>query len=205
MNNLREQQLAWLDNIVSSSGLTLTDIARRAKLNPSTLTRFRARDDSGHVLTARTVQKIEAATGVPAYEQRAKARPAPMLAEGEASPFLFDDNVQDVLVDALRAVVQRSNSVDLWVLKTHALTAVGYFHGDVLIVDRDVQPRAGDAVCAQRYDWRRGTAETIFRVYRTPYLLTASMLGDPGQPDIVDDENVVIKGVVVGGCHLRPN
>lgn len=203
MTDLREQQLAWLENIINSSGLTLTDVARRAKLNPSTLTRFRAKDDGGHTLTARTVQKIEEATGVPAYEQRTKVRAVSVLSEGEATPFVFDEKTNDLMIEALRSVVQRSNSIDLWILKTSALAGVGYQEGDVIIVDRDALPRPGDAVCAQRYDWRRGTAETIFRVFRTPYLLTAHIAGEPGQPDVVDDETVAIKGVIVGGCHLR--
>lgn len=203
MVDLREQQLAWLDNITASSGLTVTDIARRARLNPSTLTRFRAQNDSGHTLTSRTVKKIEEATGVPAYEQRARPRLVQAFNEVEASPYSFDEKTQDMLVEALRTLVARSNSIDLWTLKTQTLTAVGYSEGDILVVDRDLIPRAGDVVCAQRYDWRRGTAETIFRVYRTPYLLTANSQGDPGIPEVVDGENIVIKGVIVGGCHLR--
>ena len=203
MTDLRDQQLAWLENILTSSGLTLTDVARRARLNPSTLTRFRAKDDSGHTLTARTVQKIEEATGVPAYEHRARPRLVAAFNEAEAMPFEFDDNVQDLLIEALRSMVARSNNVDLWVLKSGALSAVGYDEGDVIIVDRNAEPRPGDAVCAQRYDWRRGTAETVFRVFRKPYLLSAAARGEPAMPEVLDDENVVIRGVVVGGCRLR--
>lgn len=202
MTDLRDQQIAWLDNITASSGLTLTDIARRAGLNPSTLSRFKQKNESGHTLTARTVKKIEEATGVPAYEQRIRPKLA-YFNEEEAIPFKLDENAQDLMVEALRTVVSRTNSVDLWQLKTRALSAVGYAEGDVILVDREAQPRPGDAVCAQKYDWRRGIAETIFRIYRTPYLLTAIAFGDPGQPEIVDDENVVIKGVVIGGCHFR--
>jgi transcriptional regulator with XRE-family HTH domain len=202
MTDLREQQLAWLENITSSSGLTLTDIAKRANLNPSTLTRFRSRDDGGHVLTSRTVQKIEAATGVPAYEQR--TRPSlSFFSEEEGEIFKIDTKAQDILVEALRSVVKTTNSLDLWTLKTPALAAAGYGLGDIVLVDRDATPRAGDAVCAQKYDHRRGTAETIFRIYRTPYLLTALSSGQPGMPEIVDDENVVIRGVIVGGCRVR--
>lgn len=202
MTDLRDQQLAWLDNITSSSGLTLTDIARRANLNPSTLTRFRAQNDGGHVLTSRTVQKIETATGVPAYEQRTRPNLS-FFSEEEGVPFKPDDRTQDLLVEALRAIISKSNSVDLWTLKTPALAAAGYGLGDIVLVDRDATPRAGDAVCAQKYDHRRGIAETIFRIYRTPYLLTALSSGQPGMPEIVDDENVVIRGVIVGGCRIR--
>lgn len=202
MTDLRDQQLAWLENIISSSGLTLTDIARRARLNPSTLTRFYSKNESGHTLTSRTVQKIEEATGVPAYEQRVRPKLA-FFAEEDAVPYKIEDESQGILIDCLKSVVARSQNVDLWQLKSSVLSAIGYDQGDVILVDKAAVPRPGDAVCAQKFDWRRGIAETIFRVYRTPYLLTALMSGEPGAPEIVDDENIVIKGVVMGGCRLR--
>ncbi len=202
MKDLREQQLAWLDNIVAASGLELSNVARRAKLDPSTLTRFHQRNDSGHTLTAKTVKKIEDAFGVPAYEVR--RRPTlTAFQEPDAEPYRLEHDAQELMIQALRAVVAKTNSVDLWLMKSQVLSAAGYRQGDVVIVDRDATPRAGDAVCAQIYDWRRGTAETIFRIYRTPYLLTAASQGEPGLPEIVDDENVVIKGVVMGGARLR--
>lgn len=202
MTDLRDQQLAWLENIISSSGLTLTDIARRARLNPSTLTRFYSKNESGHTLTSRTVQKIEDATGVPAYEQRVRPKLA-FFAEEDAVPYNFEDNGSDVLAAALKSVVAKSQNIALWILKSSVLSAVGYGQGDVIIVDKEASPRPGDAVCAHKYDWRRGVAETIFRVYRTPYLLTALQHGEPAAPEIVDDENIVIKGVVMGACRLR--
>lgn len=203
MTDLRDQQLAWLDNITASTGLTLTDVARRSRLDPSTLTRFRSKNEGGHTLTAKTIKKIEDSTGIPAYEVRLRRPTLASFHEEEAEPYKIDDKAQDLLVEALRAIVSRSNSVDLWMMKSDVLSAAGYRDGDILVVDRDATPKVGDAVCAQRYDWRRGTAETIFRIYRTPYLLTAIAQGEPGIPEIVDDENIVIKGVIVGGCHLR--
>lgn len=202
MSDLRAQQLAWLDNIISSSGLTLTDIARRAGLNPSTLSRFHANDDSGHTLTSRSVKKIEDATGVPAYEQRIRPSMA-FFSEEEGEPYIFNEKTQDIMIHALRAVADRSKAVELWTLKTTALSAAGFDRGDVVVVDREEKVRPGDAVCALKFDHRRGISETVFRVYRTPYLLTALADGQPGLPDIVDNENVVIKGVVVGGCRMR--
>lgn len=202
MTDLRDQQLAWLDNIVATSGLELSNVARRARLDPSTLTRFHSKNESGHTLTSKTIKKIEDAFGIPAYEVR--RRPSlTAFQEPDAEPYKVDNDAQELMIQALRTVVSKSNSVDLWVMKSHVLSAAGYRQGDVLLVDRDATPRAGDAVCAQIYDWRRGTAETIFRIYRTPYLLTASSQGEPALPEVVDDETVVIKGVVLGGARLR--
>lgn len=202
MSDLREQQIAWLENITVSSGLTLTDVARRAGLNPSTLSRFYSNNQSGHALTARTVKKIEDATGVPAYEQR--LRPAlAFFSEEEGVVYDPASGTGGFLLHALEAVAQKAQGVELWTLKTPALSAVGHNAGDVVIVDRTEQPRSGDAVCALKYDHRRGIAETIFRIYRTPYLLTALANGQPGLPEIVDNENIILKGVIVGSFRLR--
>lgn len=202
MTNLREQQLAWLDHIASSSNLSLTEIARIAGLTPSTLTRFRNNDEMGHTLTARTVKKIEDATRVPAYEARVMPK-IQAFSEDEATPYRIDVESGNPLEQALHAIASKSNTIDLWRLKTSALAAMGYPAGMVVAVDRDAIPRNGDAVCAQKYDFRRGTAETLFRVWRTPYLLSAYANDEPANPEIVDNENVVIMGVIVGGCHIR--
>ncbi|MEY9718811.1 helix-turn-helix domain-containing protein [Sinorhizobium fredii] len=201
MTNLREQQLAWLEHISNSSGLTLTEIARAAGLTPSTLTRFRANDKFGHSLTAKTVKKIEDATRVPAYESRSRPKVV-SVSEGEAATYVADDPTNPIHV-ALNGIVKQSNHLDLWELKTGSLAAVGYSKGMVVIVDRKATPRNGDAVCAQKFDYRRGTAEVIFRVWRTPYLLTAAVDDEPGQPEIVDNENVAIAGVIIGGLYIR--
>lgn len=202
MSTLRDQQLAWLDHITKSSGLTITEIARAAGLNPSTLTRFKAKNDSGHTLTSSTVRKIENATRVPAYESKLMPK-MQQFSEEEAAPYIALEKPQGLVESALKSAATQAGNVDLWTLKTGSLAAVGYCSGMVVVIDRGAQPRNGDAVCAQKYDFRRGTAETVFRVFRTPYLLTAYMEGEPALPEIVDGENVAIMGVVVGGFRLR--
>lgn len=202
MTTLRDQQIAWLDHISKSSGLTITEIARAAKLHPSSLTRFKSKNDSGHTLTSKTVKKIEDATRVPAYESR-QTPVIQAFSEEEAKPFIAMDNPGNPVETALKAATKEANHIQLWTLKTNGLAAVGYLPGMVVAVDQEATPKNGDAVCAQKYDFRRGTAETLFRVFRHPYLLTASDLGEPGQPEIVDNENVVIVGVIVGGFRLR--
>ncbi|WP_292055486.1 helix-turn-helix transcriptional regulator [Martelella sp.] len=200
MSTLREQQLAWLEHITSASGLTLTEVARKAGLHPSTLTRFWSRDDDGHTLTSSTVAKIEQATRVPAYE--ASHPKITAFAENEATPFVpVNDN--NPVEAALKLAAERSTDIHLWSLKTGTLSAVGYPSGMIVAVDQAMTPRAGDAVCAQIYDFRRGTAETVFRVFRAPYLLSAAASGEPSQPELVDNERVVIAGVIVGGFTLR--
>lgn len=202
MSTLRDQQIAWLDHITKSSGLTITEIARTSGLNPSTLTRFKAKNDSGHTLTSSTVRKIESATRVPAYESKLMPK-IQAFSEDEAQRYVAMDNPSNPVESALRSATAQAGTIDMWTLKTGSLSAVGYLPGMVVVVDKSAQPRSGDAVCAQKYDFRRGTAETLFRVFRMPYLVTAYMEGEPGMPEVVDEENVAITGVIVGGFRLR--
>jgi len=201
MTNLRDQQLAWLDHISKTSGLTFTEIARAAGLTPSTLTRFKKQDINGHTLSAKTVKLIEDATNVPAYQTRTRPKLV-SFSEGEAIPYQVEDTENPVLA-SLKSVVDNSNSLDLWELKTQSLSAAGYGLGMVVVVDRNATPHSGDCVCAQVYDDRRGTAATIFRVFRTPYLITAYRDREPEPPEVVDDHNIRIAGVVVAGIHVR--
>ncbi|WP_377299649.1 LexA family protein [Rhizobium sp. SGZ-381] len=201
MTTLRDQQLAWLNHIGQSANMTLTEIARAAGLTPSTLTRFANNNENGHTLTAKTVKRIEDATRVPAYESRVIPR-VQTFSEDEAQRYVAAE-AKSPMEKALRQASQEARNVHLWTLKTNSLAAVGYSAGMVVVVDQDETPRNGDAVCAQKYDYRRGTAETIFRVYRTPYLLSAFLDAEPLMPEIVDNENIAIAGVVVGGFRLR--
>lgn len=202
MTDLRDQQLAWLDHITQTAKMSLTEIARAAGLTPSTLTRFRQNDAMGHTLTAKTVRKIEDATHIPAYETKNIPK-IQFFSENEAARYSIGADKDDVVNVAIDSLVKQTPTMDAWVLKTNALSALGYLPGMIVIIDREAQPRNGDAVCAQKYDLRRGTAETIFRVWRNPYLLSASAAGEPTAPEIVDDENVAIAGVVIGGFRTR--
>lgn len=201
MESLRDKQLAWLRHIERTSGKTLTEIARASHVDPSTISKF-IHNAQGHTLTTKIVQRIEDATRVPAYQSNV----APKLvafSEEEAQPYVVDPASDNLLEVALRELVSRSNAVDLWLLKTTALSAMGLQPGMVAIVDRDAKPRNGDCVVAQRYDFRRGSAETIWRVFRQPYLLGAPAEGEPPLPEIVDNEKIVVMGVVTGACHIR--
>ena len=54
----------WLTRVLETTGLTPTALAERAGLAASTLTRFLYREVK-HSLSARTVAKVAAATGIP--------------------------------------------------------------------------------------------------------------------------------------------
>jgi len=201
MDTLRDRQLAWLRHIEKTTGKKRTEIARAAGFDPSTLSKF-VHNAEGHTLTPKIIQRIEDTFRIPAYENNTIPFQQ-SFSEEEARPYLLDRDTANPLELALKDIVSRSNAIDLWVLKTQALTSLGYMPGMVVVVDREAKPRNGDAVVAQKYDFRRGTAETIFRLWRTPYLMSASLVGEPLLPEIVDNEKLVIMGVITGACHIR--
>ena len=123
------------------------------------------------------------------------------LAETEALPITDTDND---IGRVLNALVSGRNAANPWTLNSRALEDAGYLPGDILVVDLNAQPKAGDVVCVQIYKWAEGKADTVFRIYEPPYLLAACR--DPAlrRPLLVDNNHIIIKGVVTECLRRRP-
>ena len=95
------------------------------------------------------------------------------------------------------------NSQTVWRIGTNALALLGYREGDFILVDLNEEPRAGDIVVAQLYDWKSGTAHTVIRAFQPPYLLRPGLDAADLRPEVVDNDRVGIKGVVVASWRKR--
>lgn len=190
---------AYLLRVMATTGLTQTQLANHAGLDPSTLSRFLSEERQGHTLRATTLRKIEMTTGV--RVDSGAAPPPPGFAESEAAPLAVDD--AGPLQRIIAVLAAEGANVDPWTLHSPALDGAGYRRGDILLVALGVTPAAGDIVCAQIYDWAKGRAETVFRMFQPPYLVAAT--SDPAylRPHLVEDGKVVIKGVVVHTIRSR--
>lgn len=196
-------QKRWLEDLLHRLGLTATELARRAELNPSTLTRFlNDASERGHTLTFRSVRKIEQA--VARLENQPVRRSSTGFSETEGTPY-DAETFKDGLAHAVAALTSGRNAVDAWKVGTGALCDLGIDPGDVLIVDMNEPPRSGDIVCAQVYDLPLGGARTVFRLWEPPYLLSGSLEPGRRKPILVDDEKAVIRGVVVSTLSPRQN
>jgi hypothetical protein len=198
------QHRDFVRRVVKRTGKAATRIAKELGIAPSTLTRLlREPDDSTSTLHARTLRMLEEYSGLafgPGGEQGG-APGTPGFRE-EAVP--FDTKGADpALSAAIKALIAGRKAADPWTIKTKSLERIGFMPGDVVIVDLGMRAQAGNAVCAQVYDVRSGTAETVMRLYEPPYLLTASLDEALRRPLVVDDEQVTIKGVVLPH-RLRP-
>lgn len=198
----REEMRAWLRSILLHLGWTGTELARRMGKPPSTINRFLNDPDATHSLSVKTLKEIEAKTGFAPLKYPEARRPRG-FSESDAAPFDLTQTSGDLALDGVvRTLCAGHAGVDPWVLRSQALDAIGYLPGDILIVSLNERPRAGDVVCAQVYDWGKGRAETIFRVYEPPYLMAATTSKELLRPHVVDDERVVVKGVMLQS--LRP-
>ena len=200
---LREAQKRWLDQVRSISGVTLTEIARRANMNPSSLTQFYNKEHRAGTLETLSLRRISDAMGVPVSSD-ALGEAGPLnsgFRELEAEPYQID--LRSPVSAAVDAMIDDRDHVHPWTLRSNALDMAGYRPGDILIVDLNGKPSAGDIVCAQLYDWQTGRAETVFRIFEPPFLIAASSEEAFRRPRLVDDNSVAIKGVVEGMFRPR--
>jgi len=205
MESSREQVRAWLEDVLRQTGETPSALARRAGLATTTLTRFLTEEGEQRMLGLRSIAKIAHAAnvaplGVPGV--KSTAGPVPGFAEQEAAPYRLKPEQPSALDQAVTALIGGRSAADPWVLKSRALELAGYLPGDILILDLNAVPERQKVVCAQVYRWEERRAETVFRIYEPPYLVAAS--NDPAfrKPLLVDNDRVIIKGVVTHSLRV---
>jgi transcriptional regulator with XRE-family HTH domain len=195
-------QRAYVIRVMARTGWNQTDLAQRAGLDPSTLSRFLSGHRPGRALRASTIRKIEAITGIAFTGGDEPAGPAGSgFAEAEAEPLAVPS--QGPLQEIVAALSRGRVNIDPWTLKSRALDGAGFRPGDILLVALGETPVAGDVVCAQIYDWAKGKAETVFRLFQPPYLVAATSEAGLLRPFVVDDSRVIVKGVVVNAIRGR--
>lgn len=195
MQNSRETQIAWVRAVLAHLGVSATELARRAKIAPSTLQRPLNDPTWTSMLSGRTMAAIAQVAGLAPLEFPNRVRGA---ATQEAEPYRFDqaEDAADNFDRSVRELCQGRAGREAWQMKSFALELSGILPGDVLIVDSNLTPAADDIVCAQMFDWSGTKAETVFRLFDPPYLVTNSVRAGREKPIAVDNSSVVIKGVV---------
>lgn len=203
MSDVKQDQLNWVTAVKAYLGVTSNNqLAVLAGVNPGLIQKPFSKNYKGK-FGMDTLQKIADAAGLRVMEY--PNRPA-ALAEAEAVPFVYADSGDAIAqnVDrAVRELTRGRNGRDPWVIKGYALELSGYLPGDIVVVDLNMQPKPQDIVCALLYDWPGGKAETVFRLYDPPFLLTNSLRFGAQKPLLVDDSSVVVRGVVDGMFRRR--
>lgn len=193
--DLRDRQREWLQQLVNATGKSASQIAVLSGVSDTTLTRLLHNPDYEGTLTQLTIDRIKDTMRVPGPAE-AGGRRSEMLGFAEAE--VLDEGAEPAAVmRVIKALLSARQSAVAWRIKTSALEAVGYLPGDLVIVDPHVNPQPQDVVCATVNDFRRGGAETVWRVFMPPYLIGASHDRTAYKPLLIDNDNVSIKGVVV--------
>jgi transcriptional regulator with XRE-family HTH domain len=206
MEPTRDEIASWIKEVLAKTGDTPSALARKAGLATTTITRF-LNDPGSPMLSLRSMAKIAHVAGVATVPGAPSASPPSVgFAEAEGEPFHVTN--ADTPVDrAIRALISQRNAADPWILRTRAIEALGYLVGDIVIVDLNCKPISGDAVCAQSYNWEKGQAITIFRIYEPPYLVAATLdtalSAALRKPLLVDNDRVIIKGVITDELRSR--
>lgn len=128
---------------------------------------------------------------------------APGFAESDTEQFIHKA-AQDRHIDAFtKALGCDRPGIDAWRVKSNSMVLGGYLVNDVIVVDTHLanSSRAGDIVLAQIYNHQTGSASTVLRRLEPPVLIAASPSDDDQGVLVVDGNNVVLIGKVIGSCR----
>jgi transcriptional regulator with XRE-family HTH domain len=191
----RDNIRAWLRQVLETKGWTPNQLAKAAQVSASTLSR--ALNDDRFTTGIPTIEKVVRATGLPPPEgigiTKGKLGTGGFR-EPEATPMPARSSDNDA-----------DPNLSEWRLNSRALELAGYLPGDFVELNQTLAPSGDDVVCAQVYDISRGTAETVFRIFDPPYLVTRSLDERVSRkPLLIDNERVRVVGTVVRSWRLRP-
>lgn len=190
---LRGRQRGWLQELVKVTGKSASQIAAECGVSDTTLTRLLHNPDYTGTLSQLTIDKIKDTLRVSGPEETGRRG---MLGLSEAE--ILDVAVETAAITRVLKVILVSHAEAVaWRLKTAALEAVGYLPGDIVVVDPHATPQVQDAVSAQVHDFRGGGVETVWRVFMPPYLVGASHDRTAYKPLLIDNDRVIVKGVIV--------
>lgn len=195
----------FVRSVVEKTGTPPTRIATELGIAPSTLTRLLNEPEGGKAtLRATTIAKLERYSGLQAPTMDLPEGSSKVAATSREDALPFDAQGADATVAAaIKAIVAGRKGIDAWTIRSRALECAGYMPGDTVLVDLTTFPKAGEPACAQVYYGRGGPGETVMRIYEPPYLVAATFDGALRKPLLVDDERVIVKGLILPH-RLRP-
>lgn len=205
---LRTRQREWLQRVLIEKGIKPTPLAKTLGVAATTLTRKLNDPDDTAILSDLIVRRIadHLKVQVPNFldDDLPAVHSRRGFAETDATPYLPEPGLDGDLIQIIHRMTDRPG-VDPWRMRGRALECMAYLPGDIMLVDLNAEAQPGDIVCAQVYDWTdHSNSRTVFRVYTPPFLVAAG----PGEayraPFLVDNSNVVIKGVVIASLRPRP-
>jgi len=194
----------WIRAVARYMNLSLSDLALNSGLAASTVTRY-INDKSGKLsVTERTIEAIAIYSGIPKNVLPGQRR-LPGFSESETVRYDAhqDGALPDWVGTAIAAHKGNRSGIEPWLMKGWALDQLGILPGDILMIDQNRRPKAGDIVVAQLTDPVTQRTEMVMRRFDPPFITTHSSKMGPGRPETVDDDRVVIMGVECGVIRPR--
>lgn len=183
-DELREVIREWLQKVIRGSGLSATEIARRAGMATTTLTRFLNNPEHQSVPSLVTIEKVARVTKYAPPPGLGVAADGIGFSEPEISPYQG-------------AATGDEEAGDWWEIGSRVLDLEGFMPGDRVLVSLRQPPRAGSVVVAQIVARGGEEVETVFRKYEPPFLTARSTVANQPKPVLIDPEKVSIMGVVL--------
>lgn len=170
----RDAAIAYVDMLVRETGLDLTNLARRAGVSSTTLTRFHNDPRYTNSLSARTLKKLSDVTGIPlppslggapggtsplpsgALNTHAVPQPGPRdlpvvgHARGGHEGYFFDNGIVESYVERPWFLLGQSSAYAVYV-NDGSMDPV-LRHGQLVYVSPTVPPTPGDDVVVQLDD-----------------------------------------------------
>jgi len=200
--HLQDRQRAWLLRVIETTGLKPSQIARGADVSDTTLTRLLNNPSYEGTLSELTIERIKTTYNLPGpgNDPPAKGGAPVLFSEAELLQFAA---LEPSIAAALTALCAGITACEIWRLHSSAIENAGYLVNDLVVVDPNATPGPHDAVKAVVTEWSRGSAETIWRLFDPPYLLSSAARQLAAKPLLVDGQRVRVAGVIV--ASLRPH
>jgi hypothetical protein len=190
----RTRQIDYVREIIRSTGLTASRIAREIGRSTTTLTRFLA-DDYDGTLHPTVVQALADWSGIPFTDAEPAAQSRGF--REEAVPY---EPGPPGTVDPVAALIGQRYQAHGWLVKMD-MPGVAVRKGDVVVVDQMAPPVPGDLVCCQFEDGM--TVTTVFRIWHPPFLFGTGTDPTATKPELANEENRRIVGVVTDVVRSR--
>ncbi len=196
---IRDEQRRWLETVTSRTGLSLSEIAKRAGKHHTTITRFYHNPDVKTLLSPMTLSLISSFSGVPTPGAITAEKPTGFHEKDAAFKSQPDSKSEQYQI--LEPIMRGRPNAHIWTINNNSLLLAGVKSGDQIVVDMAETPQDGDVVCAQVE--HSGQTSTVFRVYQNPYIISAGTDIETTRPELVDNRRVRVMGVMIALLRTR--
>lgn len=184
---------AWIEQICDAAGVTPTEIARRAGLSHSTLTRFLNSPEPRHQLRERSIAAIEEAFGI--------RRPAGLASSARhtltapAAP-VFDPEPPGEKANAIAQMLNEAGKDALYMVADMALNLAGHLPQDLVLVDTNALPKPGDIVAVRPAGSPWPDTLASLRFYDPPFLTAQTDAPALRRPILIAPGEITLIGPV---------